>query len=556
MIGASWRLTLGGETNAGSGLGGIVRRKLCTAPRHVGSSGSWSPPTSNLCSQGLSSSCRGSRYCSRTFPQTSAMFSTSPSCPSSSSSSPPLSSTAPNLLSRHHPYLIAVTGDRRSFCAGSKSDDSSRPSKPVPIDITTALDEHRKLRHVERRIEDHLAQSSRQDATEVGEQKQLSSRPIDCGSSVSADNKGALSATPLGSAAAPVRSSEALRVGDYSAAVEAVDGESKDIVRSRTTTGQVLWPATQEDIDILSDSKLLYPAPYEVEGSVIIRLVRLSDPVTSPVGRVIRNRQFGIRGNEKWQLLAMGALSCLLIYCLGFWQLRRMEWKRNLIELRRTRLSMNRLQVATSPFPWRDKVEDYLYRTVEVRGVFDHNREMLVGPRPGTNDAGETVVGWQVVTPLRLEDGSKVLVNRGHIPADRADFSERPEQPTWVRVRGVLEEGEIANVVGDYARLKNRPDRKQWIYVVAEDLAENAGARNHRECASAVLTAFDVLYEDDFQAGYRRETPYTMRHKEDYLLFWADEHTHFNYAMQWFGMGTLIMVMTVYKFIEVSNWRF
>ena len=21
---------------------------------------------------------------------------------------------------------------------------------------------------------------------------------------------------------------------------------------------------------------------------------------------------------------------------------------------------------------------------------------------------------------------------------------------------------------------------------------------------------------------------------QDYLLFWADEHTHFNYAMQWF----------------------
>merc|ERR1711953_1304848 len=108
------------------------------------------------------------------------------------------------------------------------------------------------------------------------------------------------------------------------------------IVRSKTTTGQVLWPATKEDIEILSESKLLYPAPYEVEGSVIIRLVRLSDPVTSPVARVVRNRQFGIRGNEKWQLLCMGAVSCLFIYCLGFWQLKRMEWKRNLIEMRRT----------------------------------------------------------------------------------------------------------------------------------------------------------------------------------------------------------------------------
>lgn len=424
------------------------------------------------------------------------------------------------------------------------------------MDTTTALDEQRKLRHIERRIEEHVAQSMTEGSEAEKQLPRGSSSPNSpVGGSVGGTD--ALSAAAEGSAPAPARASAgALRVGDHKEAAAAAGGESKDIVRSRTTTGQVLWPATQEDIEILSESKLLYPAPYEVEGSVIIRLVRLSDPVTSPVGRVMRNRQFGIRGNEKWQLLAMGAVSCFLIYCLGFWQLRRMEWKRDLIEMRRTRLAMQRLSVTASPFPWRGQVQDFVCRTVEVRGVFDHSREMLVGPRPGTNDDGETVPGYLVVTPLRLEDGSKVLVNRGHVPAGWADPATRAELPTWVRVRGVLEEGEVANFVGSYARLKNRPDRKQFLYLVAGDLAENAGARNHRECAEALLTAFDVLYEDDFQAGVRRQLPFSMRHKEDYLLFWADEHTHFNYAMQWFGMGTLIMVMTVYKFIEVLNWRF
>lgn len=306
----------------------------------------------------------------------------------------------------------------------------------------------------------------------------------------------------------------------------------------------------------MSDSKLLYPAPYEVEGSVIIRLVRLSDPVTSPVGRTVRNRQFGIRGNEKWQLLAMGAVSCCIVYSLGFWQLRRMEWKRDLIELRRTRLAMPRLSVTSSPFPWNDQVQDYVYRVVDARGVFDHRREMHVGPRPGTCENGNSQAGYVVVTPLTLEDGSTILVNRGHVGMDRQDQDTRPEVPAWVRVRGVLEEGEVANFVADFMRVKNRPDRGEFAYVVADDLAENSGARNHRECAQALLTAIDVLYEDDFQAGYRREMPFQMKHKEDYLLFWADEHTHFNYAMQWFGMGTLIMVMTVYKFIEVSRWKF
>eukprot|EP00913_Durusdinium_trenchii_P034085 g31904.t1 len=101
-----------------------------------------------------------------------------------------------------------------------------------------------------------------------------------------------------------------LRLRDPHAVAEQ---QKEVIVRSRTTTGQVLWPATQEDIEILSQSDQLYPRPFQVEGSVIIRLVRLSDPVTSPVGRMVRNRQFGIRGNEKWQLLATGFVPVLAV---------------------------------------------------------------------------------------------------------------------------------------------------------------------------------------------------------------------------------------------------
>eukprot|EP00930_Biecheleria_cincta_P002378 TRINITY_DN103386_c0_g1_i1.p1 TRINITY_DN103386_c0_g1~~TRINITY_DN103386_c0_g1_i1.p1 ORF type:complete len:498 (+),score=88.92 TRINITY_DN103386_c0_g1_i1:31-1524(+) len=440
--------------------------------------------------------------------------------------------------------------------AGKDVEEPSQTAKPKakPVDTTTSLDVHREVRRVERRIEDHVRAIAAGGGAEehCGDSSSSSSSAAfeEAAERLSAEAEAAAAAR----AALPPGSPPALRIRDPNAVA---DGAGKDVVvRSRTTTGQVLWPATKEDIEILSESNLMYPAPYEVEGSVIIRLVRLSDPVTSPVARVMRNRQFGIRGNEKWQLLAMGVVSMLIVYSLGAWQLKRMKWKKELVEMRRTRLAMPKIEVRTSPFPWKDQVDDYVYRVVEVRGVFDHDREMHVGPRPGADESGETVPGVLVVTPLRLEDGSTVMVNRGHLPANRLDRESRPELPTWVRVRGVLEEGEIPNLVGKYARLKNRPDKKQYHYLIAPELAENACARNHEECSQALVTAIDVLFEDDFKAGMRRQLPYTMKHKEDYLLFWADEHTHFNYAMQWFGMGTLLLVMTFYKFVEVSRWRF
>jgi len=438
-----------------------------------------------------------------------------------------------------HPVtdLDASDSGKASISEAADEIEPEQIKKPklVPVDTTTPRDEQREMRFVEQRIEEHI--HAQADALDIDWEKVA-------GNSV---YKGEADDYSVYRQPAP------LRIRDPSAVTQS----PKDvIVRSKTTTGQVLWPATKEDIEILSESQLMYPSPMEVEGSVIIRLVRLSDPVTSPVSRTVRNRQFGIRGNERWHLLAMGAVSMVIIYALGFWQLRRMQWKKELIEMRRTRLAMPRIPVTTSPFPWKDKVDDFKYRIVEVRGVFDHAREMHVGPRPGSDQSGETCPGVLCVTPLRLEDGSTLLVNRGHLPSSNLDPVSRPEVPTWVRVRGVLEEGEIPNLVGKYARLKNRPDKNQYVYLIAPDLAENANARNHEECCQALVTALDVLYEDDFKAGYRRALPYTMRHKEDFLLFWADEHTHFNYAMQWFGMGSLIMVMTFYKFVEVSRWRF
>ncbi|CAE7358771.1 shy1 [Symbiodinium natans] len=200
----------------------------------------------------------------------------------------------------------------------------------------------------------------------------------------------------------------------------------------------------------------------------------------------------------------------LLVSSLGMWQLRRMKWKKELIEMRRQRLAMPRIQVTGSPFPWKDQVQDYIYRVVEVRGVFDHTNEMHVGPRPGSDESGETTPGVLVVTPLRLEDGSTVMVNRGHLAAHRMDRATRPEVPTWVRVRGVLEEGEIPNLIGRYARIKNRPDRNQYLYLIAPELAENANARNHEECSQAALQAFEPLYsnwrvEDDLSRMYLKD---------------------------------------------------
>ena len=330
-----------------------------------------------------------------------------------------------------------------------------------------------------------------------------------------------------------------------------------------STTGQIIYPAEAEDIEILSNSEIKFADPRLTEGSVVIRIVRLSDPVTSPVARVQRNRFFGIRDYEKWTFLAWGLCVTLGVASLGVWQLRRMDYKAKLIERRRDRLSLGKIIIEKSPFPWNENnLIDFEYRTIQVTGVLDHSREMYVGPRasgvtvdPNGKQYGEiSQPGYNVVTPLMLPDGNCVLVNRGLITSEwiRNKGYRKREDPEWVTVRGVLVAGELSGIANDAFRVKNSSADKTFVYLVPADLAESAAPRNFSECKLALINAFDCVYLDNPK---KIRPPYQMKRKSDYMCFYADEHVHFNYAMQWFGMSAVFLAMTLFKFREMLKWR-
>lgn len=377
---------------------------------------------------------------------------------------------------------------------------------------------------------------------------------------------------------------------------------------------QRLYPATPEDISILSSSSTKYPRPIDCEGGVILRLVRLSDPVSSPVGRTVRNRFEGIRGKQRWHFLLYGLGSSLCCIILGKWQLDRSTWKKNIIELRKTRLAMSRVEASSSsPFPWTDRIEEFAYRTVEIRGVLDTSQEVLVGPRPGFSGGNP---GYLVVCPLRLQDGSSVLVNRGHCPlkfarkntellleriVDHPTSSSIPgakerelEKPEWATIRGILEPGEISDTMVGFnfiKRVRNKPQKNSFIFLDPCDLAIafNHSCKNLYECQQALVSVYDILYDNDIMDvpevvglgdpgggngdtcsaettpdggvssgafAKRRPSVFEMRQKRDYLTFWADEYTHFNYAIQWFLLSLTFLGMTAFRFVELTKWKF
>jgi surfeit locus 1 family protein len=154
-------------------------------------------------------------------------------------------------------------------------------------------------------------------------------------------------------------------------------------------------------------------------------------------------------------LLGVGLLSGL-----GLWQLQRLAWKEGLL----AQIAARRDAPPAPPPPrseWAGlKPDDYDYRPVVLRGIFDHSKESALFRASATGAAGGGA-GYEIVTPLRLDEGGVVFVNRGFVPAEKQDPSSRPQGQVAgeVVVVGLMRRPESRNLFTP----PDEPDHNLWF---------------------------------------------------------------------------------------------
>ena len=130
---------------------------------------------------------------------------------------------------------------------------------------------------------------------------------------------------------------------------------------------------------------------------------------------------------------------CVGTFGLGVWQSRRFFEKQEMVKSREADLAME----PTSHIP---KDFKSTFRRIQLQGTFQHNKELLVGPRgpppgalpdkPGSSAQGmsSSPQGYFVLTPFVVDDNSIVLINRGWVPRHLAASDHRrprqQQQPT------------------------------------------------------------------------------------------------------------------------------
>ncbi|MBE0691846.1 MAG: SURF1 family protein [Aquamicrobium sp.] len=218
-------------------------------------------------------------------------------------------------------------------------------------------------------------------------------------------------------------------------------------------------------------------------------------------------------------LVILGLAAFAVLLALGTWQVQRLHWKEGLIATIDER-------IASAPWPLAEiearlaDAGDVDYWPVTVSGTFRHEGERHFF----ATHRGQS--GYFVFTPLALDDGRLVLVNRGFVPFDRKDPATRAE-------------GQVEGVQTVTGLARNRVEEKPNSLMPDNDPAKN------------------IFYWKDLDAMASSAGVGT---REDYLGFFIDAddapnpgglpvggvtlidlpNSHLQYAVTWYGLAAAL----------------
>ena len=219
-------------------------------------------------------------------------------------------------------------------------------------------------------------------------------------------------------------------------------------------------------------------------------------------------------------MIALPAFLALL--GLGTWQLERLEWKAELIDFRRSQLAAPPAPLPADLANAARALAALEYRRVAVTGVFVHDREIfLAATRRGR-------AGFHVITPLRRDGGSPVLVNRGWVPTGPS----REVLPKIGAPRGELQViGKLFPPPRVFLLGSSGYEGGGWPLVVQSVDTE----RMEKLLGYAILSSV-VMLAPDAPDGYTRQwTPY----------YGITPQRHKAYAFQWFSLATALLIIYI-----------
>ncbi|WP_179378856.1 SURF1 family protein [Jannaschia marina] len=201
-----------------------------------------------------------------------------------------------------------------------------------------------------------------------------------------------------------------------------------------------------------------------------------------------------------------GLIGFAVLCTLGVWQLQRMEWKHAMIAEIEARIDAEPAALPDMPAEAADN-----FAPVALTGRIDGEPLRVLGAWR----AGGT--GFRVVTPVET-GGRRILVDLGVVPLDAGETIALPDVP--IEITGNLNWPDDANAGTP------DPDGDTWF---ARDVAAMAAARGTEPVLVVAAATTPPLAVTPVPVGTD-----------------GIPDNHLGYAIQWFGLATVWLGMTVF----------
>ncbi len=226
--------------------------------------------------------------------------------------------------------------------------------------------------------------------------------------------------------------------------------------------------------------------------------------------------RFSVRFTLSWRRSLFAFLSIMLLLCLGFWQLQRADEKKQMLSAHAHLAEQpSRLWVSNGQAPNQ-------YQPIHVRGQFLSTILLL------DNQHYRHQFGYHVVSPLQLENGKLILVDRGWLLGDitrqRLPIIKTPVGRVMVRGSAYY------------------PSKNNW----------NSGPLIEKEQAdSVVIETIDTKLISQFL--HKPIYPFIIRlgphEAAGYIRDWSivamPPERHYGYAVQWFAMAFVVFIIFI-----------
>lgn len=208
--------------------------------------------------------------------------------------------------------------------------------------------------------------------------------------------------------------------------------------------------------------------------------------------------------------LIFGIAGVAVLVSLGLWQVERLAWKKGVLAEIDARIAADPVALPPSPTE-----EIHRYLPVETRGAFDPVtlRVLASLKRVGA--------GHRLITPLTLEDGRRVLIDRGFLPVSSQSISVPPQG--MVTITGNLHWPDDLNT--------STP---------APDIAAGLWFARDLPAMAEVLDTLPLLIVT------REMSPADPTLTALPVDSSAIPNDHLEYAITWFGLAAVWAAMTLY----------